>query len=104
MKGKSYKVTLVADATTTSSDILQANNEPLAIIHRITSYNVCYTKLLRTQTQNTQRQFGLDGITFDHSGDLYVGDFGDAVIYRLKLSETGTLQSKEIYSDSYNFV
>ncbi len=33
MKGKSYKVTLVADATTTSSDILQANNEPLAIIH-----------------------------------------------------------------------
>ncbi len=60
-----------------------------------TDSNLIFT----TQTQNTQRQFGLDGITFDHSGDLYVGDFGDAVIYRLKLSETGTLQSKEIYSD-----
>ncbi|WP_372775227.1 SMP-30/gluconolactonase/LRE family protein [Mangrovibacterium sp.] len=54
--------------------------------------------LFTTQTQNPKRQFGLDGIAFDHSGDLYVGDFGDAIIYKLKLSETGTIESKEVYT------
>jgi len=55
--------------------------------------------LFTTQTQNPKRQFGLDGIAFDHSGNLYVGDFGDAIIYKLKLTEGGILQSKEIFSD-----
>ncbi|MEO9476582.1 MAG: hypothetical protein ABJG41_13655 [Cyclobacteriaceae bacterium] len=44
------------------------------------------TQLIFThETQNPERQFGLDGIAVDSKGKLYVGDFGDGVVYRMKI-------------------
>ncbi|WP_096084621.1 SMP-30/gluconolactonase/LRE family protein [Agaribacterium haliotis] len=56
------------------------------------------TKLLfSTQTQNPERQYGIDGLVFDSAGNLYVGDFGDATIYKLQL-ENGALASHEVFA------
>ena len=41
-------------------------------------------------TENPRCQYGVDGIVFDHSGNLYVGNFGDGAVYKLVLSEDGT--------------
>jgi sugar lactone lactonase YvrE len=54
--------------------------------------------LFSTETQNPARQFGLDGIVFDKQGRLYVGDFGDAIIYRLIFDEQSKLVESERFS------
>ena len=53
--------------------------------------------IFTVQTQNPKRQFGLDGLVFDNSGNLLIGDFGDGIIYKLKISEYGAVESQEIY-------
>lgn len=53
--------------------------------------------IFTTQTQNPRRQFGLDGLLFDKKGNLLVGDFGDGIIYQLKLKD-GEVVKKEIYA------
>ena len=41
-------------------------------------------------TENPACQYGVDGIVFDHSGNLYIGNFGDGTIHKLVLNEDGT--------------
>ena len=41
-------------------------------------------------TENPKIQYGVDGIVFDHSGNLYIGNFGDGAVHKLVLDETGT--------------
>lgn len=41
-------------------------------------------------TENPKCQYGVDGIVFDHSGNLYIGNFGDGAVHKLVLSEDGT--------------
>ncbi len=38
-------------------------------------------------TQNPDDQYGVDGIEFDHNGDLLVGNFGDGALYRVKFND-----------------
>ena len=38
---------------------------------------------LTYETYNPQDQYGLDGIVFDHQGNLYVGNFGDGEVFRI---------------------
>lgn len=58
--------------------------------------------IFSTQTQNPERQYGLDGLVFDSKGNLYVGDFGDAIIYQLKLKSDGTLANSKIFAQLPN--
>ncbi len=51
------------------------------------------------QTQNPDKQFGLDGLDFDREGNLLVADFGDAVIYKLQLNSAGRVEHHEVYAD-----
>lgn len=41
-------------------------------------------------TENPKIQYGVDGIVFDHSGNLYIGNFGDGAVHKLVLNEDGT--------------
>lgn len=41
-------------------------------------------------TENPNIQYGVDGIVFDHSGNLYIGNFGDGAVHKLILNEDGT--------------
>lgn len=59
-----------------------------------TDSNIIFT----TETQNPRRQFGIDGLVFDKNGNLLAGDFGDGIIYQLKLNSLGRVESSEIYT------
>lgn len=52
-------------------------------------------------TENPHVQYGLDGLTFDSQGNLFVGDFGDGKIYKLVL-DNGTVVSKSIFAQTDN--
>ncbi|AWB65889.1 hypothetical protein C2869_05285 [Saccharobesus litoralis] len=54
--------------------------------------------IFSTQTENPERQFGIDGLVFDKQGRLYVGDFGDAEIYRLTLNTQGVVVNQEMFA------
>lgn len=55
--------------------------------------------LFSVQTENPDRQFGLDGLVFDKQGRLYVGNLGDGQIYQLTLSRDGrTVIESELYA------
>lgn len=52
--------------------------------------------IFTAETNNPQRQVGLDGLTFDKDGNLYVGEFGDATIYKLTIAD-GNVTDDEVY-------
>ena len=39
-------------------------------------------------TENPKCQYGVDGIVFDHDGNLYVGNFGDGVVHKITFNPT----------------
>lgn len=45
------------------------------------------------QTDNLDRQFGLDGLIFDSEGRLYVSDFGDGQIFQLTFQDDKTVSA-----------
>lgn len=49
-------------------------------------------------TKNPEVQYGLDGIVFDDKGDLFVGNFGDGAIHRIKMDQSGKVTSSEIWA------
>lgn len=58
--------------------------------------------IFTAQTQNPNRQFGLDGLVFNSKGNLLVGDFGDGTIYELTLSNKGQVTNKTVYAQLPN--
>ena len=50
--------------------------------------------MLTMETQNPKRQFGLDGIAVNKQGDIFITDFGDAKIYKLKIRKGKVIDSK----------
>lgn len=49
-------------------------------------------------TQNPNRQVGLDGLVFNKKGELFVGNLGDAIIYKLILNDEGKVQNETVYA------
>lgn len=49
-------------------------------------------------TENLEDQYGVDGIAFDKEGDLYIGNFGDGAVWRIRLNEKGTMESRELFA------
>lgn len=54
--------------------------------------------IYKNRTKNAERQVGLDGLSFDKAGHLYVGDLGDAEIFKLTLSESGQVTHSELFA------
>lgn len=48
-------------------------------------------------TRNKLCQYGLDGIEFDHEGNLLVGNFGDGAIHRIRFDRRGAVAGEEIW-------
>ena len=44
------------------------------------------------ETYNKNDQYGMDGIVFDHDGNLYVGNFGDGEVFKITFNEDGSLK------------
>lgn len=50
-------------------------------------------------TRHPQVQYGVDGIEIDSKGNMYVGNFGDAEVWLIRLDENGEkLGEKELYA------
>jgi sugar lactone lactonase YvrE len=66
---------------------IQVNND-------ISDKNLIYTSV----TQNKERQVGLDGLVFNKKGELFVGNLGDAIIYKLTFGAEGKLINEDVYA------
>lgn len=49
-------------------------------------------------TRNPKVQYGLDGIVFDKSGNLYVGNFGDGAIHKITFDEAGNVTGNAVWA------
>ena len=49
-------------------------------------------------TRNRQCVYGVDGIEIDSKGNLYVGNYGDAEVWKIRLDENGNLIDRELYA------
>lgn len=43
-------------------------------------------------TENPKCQYGVDGIVFDHSGNLYIGNFGDGLVHKITFNPDGSVK------------
>ncbi|HML38731.1 MAG TPA: SMP-30/gluconolactonase/LRE family protein [Bacillota bacterium] len=49
-------------------------------------------------THNPDDQYGVDGIVFDHEGNLYIGNFGDGEIFRITFNEDGSIRENKLFA------
>ncbi len=49
-------------------------------------------------THNPECQYGLDGIEFDHNGDLLVGNFGDGAVHRITFNADGSVRENKVWA------
>lgn len=49
-------------------------------------------------TENPKCQYGVDGIVFDHQGNLYIGNFGDGAVHKIVINPDGTIRENKIWA------
>lgn len=86
-KLKTYKVVGGVYRFKTTDRSIEVNNDT-------SDKNLIYTSI----TQNSERQLGLDGLVFNNKGELFVGNLGDATIFKLTLNSEGKVQSETVYA------
>lgn len=51
-------------------------------------------------TENPACQYGVDGIEFDHNGDLLVGNFGDGAVWRVVFDENLSVKKQYVWAQN----
>lgn len=74
------------------------NDKNIKITNTLDDPNVLTTFI----TLNPDCQYGADGIEFDEEGNLYVGNFGDGAVHKIKFNEVGDVISNEVWSKDEN--
>ena len=73
--------------------------EGIQVTNTLADEHIIYTVL----THNPDCQYGLDGIEFDHEGNLIVGNFGDGTLHRIWFDRDRNVKGDEIWiKDSAN--
>jgi sugar lactone lactonase YvrE len=49
-------------------------------------------------THNKDIQYGADGIEFDKAGNLYVGNFGDGAVYKIRFNDDGSVKENKLWA------
>ena len=70
------------------------NDHDIDVTHTLEDSNI----FLSYETFNPQDQYGLDGIVFDHQGNLYVGNFGDGEIFQITFNEDGSVKENRSFA------
>ena len=70
------------------------DDENIEITNTLEDKNILTTFL----THNPNDQYGVDGIEFDHDGNLLVGNFGDGAVYKVTFNEDLSVKSNEIWA------
>ncbi len=58
--------------------------------------------LVEFKTLNMDCQYGLDGMSFDSQGNLFVGNFGDGTLHKVTFDENGAVKTNEVFAKSPN--
>lgn len=72
------------------------DDEGIEITNTLEDKNILTTFI----TQHPQIQYGVDGIEFDHNGDLLVGNFGDGAVWRVKFNEDGSVKEQFVWAQN----
>jgi sugar lactone lactonase YvrE len=70
------------------------DDENIAITNTLADPNIFTTFL----THNKDIQYGADGIEFDKSGNLYVGNFGDGAVHKITFQDDGTAKDNTVWA------
>ncbi len=70
------------------------DDEDIDITNTLSDKNILTTFL----THNPADQYGVDGIEFDHDGNLLVGNFGDGAVYKVTFGPDGEVASNEVWA------
>ncbi len=70
------------------------DDENIEITNTLEDKNILTTFL----THNPDDQYGVDGIEFDHDGNLLVGNFGDGAVYKVTFNEDLSVKSNEVWA------
>ena len=54
--------------------------------------------LIEFKTYNRDCQYGVDGLVFDSKGNLFVGNFGDGSLHRIRMDTHGNLLGKDLFA------
>jgi hypothetical protein len=54
--------------------------------------------ILSVITENADCQYGLDGLAFDKSGDLFLGNFGDGTILKATFDENNNVEACDVWA------
>ncbi|NBK20930.1 MAG: phage head-tail adapter protein [Spirochaetia bacterium] len=65
----------------------------IQVTNTLSDKDIIYTVL----THNPKCQYGLDGIEFDHEGNLIVGNFGDGSLHRIWFDKTRKVKGDELW-------
>jgi len=49
-------------------------------------------------TENPVCQYGVDGIVFDHQGNLYIGNFGDGAVHKITFNADGSVKENILWA------
>lgn len=49
-------------------------------------------------TRNRKCVYGVDGIEIDSAGTMYIGNYGDAEVWKIRLDDNGDLIDREVYA------
>ncbi len=70
------------------------DDENIDITNTLEDKNILTTFI----TLNEKDQYGVDGIEFDHDGNLLVGNFGDGAVHKVTFNEDMTVKSNEVWA------
>jgi sugar lactone lactonase YvrE len=56
--------------------------------------------LIQFKTHNMDCQYGLDGLSFDSKGNLFVGNFGDGTLHKITFDARGNVASNRVFAKS----
>lgn len=68
------------------------NDRDVVVINILEDKNLLTTVV----THNLEVQYGLDGIVIDEVDNLYVGNFGDGAIHRIKMNAEGKVVANDV--------
>ena len=70
------------------------NDRDIVVTNTLEDKNLLTTVV----TKNPEVQYGLDGIVIDEAGDLFVGNFGDGAVHRIKMDAAGKVVANEVWA------
>ena len=74
------------------------DDENIQVTNTLDDKNILTTFI----TRNPECQYGADGIVFDKTGNLYVGNFGDGAVHKISFNSDGSVKDNVVWAKDEN--